>query len=74
MLDERKAGDPLEGARIMLMGTCAANPASSSAASYLRRHPDAEAFVNFGYFAFYRMEVTRAHLVAGFGRIVDLKP
>jgi putative heme iron utilization protein len=26
MLDERKAGDPLEGARIMLMGTCAARP------------------------------------------------
>jgi putative heme iron utilization protein len=74
MLDERKEGDPLEGARVMLMGTCATNPASSSSASYLRRHPDAEAFVNFGDFAFYRMEIARAHLVAGFGRIVDLKP
>jgi putative heme iron utilization protein len=74
MLDERKEGDPLEGARVMLMGTCATNPASSSSASYLRRHPDAEAFVNFGDFAFYRMEIARAHLVAGFGRIVDLEP
>jgi heme oxygenase (biliverdin-IX-beta and delta-forming) len=74
MLDERKAGDPLEGARVMLMGTCATNSAPSSAASYLRRHPDAEAFVNFTDFAFYRMEIARAHLVAGFGRIVDLQP
>ena len=31
-------------------------------------------FANFADFAFYRMEITRAHLVAGFGRIVDLKP
>jgi putative heme iron utilization protein len=73
MLDERKEGDPLEGARIMLMGTCARTD-SSAAGSYLRRHPDAEMFATFGDFAFYRMEISRAHLVAGFGRIVDLKP
>src|SRR5262245_44820560 len=36
MLDERKEGDPLEGARIMLMGTCAKS-APSLAAAYLRR-------------------------------------
>jgi hypothetical protein len=74
MLDERKEGDPLEGARIMLMGTCAADSDSTAASSYLRRHPEAEMFAGFADFAFYRMEITRAHLVAGFGRIVDLKP
>ena len=74
MLDERKEGDPLEGARVMLMGICAKTSDVASKASYLRRHPDAEAFVEFADFAFYRMEITRAHLVAGFGRIVDLKP
>jgi heme iron utilization protein len=74
MLDERKEGDPLEGARIMLMGTCAADTESSTAGLYLRRHPEAEMFANFADFAFYRMEISRAHLVAGFGRIVDLKP
>ena len=42
--------------------------------TYLRRHPDAEMFANFADFSFYRMEITRAHLVAGFGRIVDLRP
>ena len=71
MLDERKEGDPLEGARIMLMGTCAKSE-PSVAGAYLRRHPEAEMFANFGDFAFYRMEIRRAHLVAGFGRIVDV--
>ena len=31
-------------------------------------------FASFTDFAFYRMEIERAHLVAGFGRIVDLRP
>ena len=73
MLDERKDGDPLEGARVMLMGSCAkTDPAVAGA--YLRRHLEAEMFANFGDLAFYRMEVGRAHLVAGFGRIVDVGP
>jgi putative heme iron utilization protein len=74
MVDERKEGDPLEGARVMVMGTCAQSSDQSSGPSYLRRHPEAEAFANFADFAFYRIEIARAHLVAGFGRIVDLKP
>ncbi len=74
MLDERKEGDPLEGARVMLMGTCAAASDSPASTAYLRRHPEAEMFASFADFAFYRMEIARAHLVAGFGRIVDLRP
>jgi len=74
MLDERKEGDPLEGARVMLMGTCAKTSDASAARAYLRRHPEAEMFASFTDFAFYRMEIERAHLVAGFGRIVDLRP
>jgi putative heme iron utilization protein len=74
MLDERKAGDPLAGARVMLMGSCSKNPDSSAASIYLRRHPEAEQYASFGDFAFYRMNIARAHLVAGFGRIVDLTP
>jgi heme oxygenase (biliverdin-IX-beta and delta-forming) len=74
MLDERKEGDPLEGARVMLMGTCAKNSDPAASSAYLRRHPDAEMFANFADFAFYRMAIARAHLVAGFGRIVDLGP
>jgi hypothetical protein len=74
MLDERKAGDPLEGARVMLMGSCSKTADSSAASTYLRRHPEAEQYASFGDFAFYRMDIARAHLVAGFGRIVDLTP
>jgi heme iron utilization protein len=73
VLDERKEGDPLEGARVMLMGTCSPAADPSVASAYLRRHPEAEMFASFADFSFYRMEITRAHLVAGFGRIVDLQ-
>jgi heme iron utilization protein len=74
MLDERKENDPLEGARVMLMGRCAKISGTAASDSYLRRHPDARAYANFADFSFYRMEVMGAHLVAGFGRIVDLRP
>ena len=74
MLDERKEGDPLEGARVSLMGTAAVSEDANARAAYLRRHPQAEMFAGFADFAVYRMEIKAAHLVAGFGRIVDLKP
>jgi len=74
MLDERKAGDPLEGARVMLMGTAAQTTSAEARRRYLARQPEAEAFAGFGDFAFYEVRLKGAHLVAGFGRIVDLKP
>jgi putative heme iron utilization protein len=73
MLDERKAGDSLEGARVMLMGRCSKGDEATTSTAYLRRHPDAEMYAGFTDFSFYQMEIARAHLVAGFGRIVDLK-
>ena len=72
MLDERKEGDPLQGARVMLMGTLALATDDAARGAYLRRHPDAEMYAGFADFAFYRMAIARAHLVAGFGRIIDL--
>lgn len=74
MLDERNDGDPLEGARIMLMGRAAVTDDVGARRRYLARHPDAGQFVDFGDFAFYRIAIERTHLVAGFGRIVDLAP
>jgi putative heme iron utilization protein len=74
MLDERKESDPLQGSRVMLMGSCSKNTNSSAPSAYLRRHPEAEQFASFGDFAYYRVDISRAHLVAGFGRIVDLSP
>lgn len=72
MLDERKPGDPLEGARIMLMGTAAATNDAAARRRYLARHPEAEMFAGFADFSIYQIELKGAHLVAGFGRIVDL--
>lgn len=77
MLDERAPGDPLEGARIMLAGTAEAASAGEAAnlrQRYLSAHPSAEAFVDFKDFGFFRIAPKAAHLVAGFGRIVDLAP
>jgi heme iron utilization protein len=74
MIDERKEGDPLQGARVMLMGTAAATQDPDARRRYLDRQPEAEMFAGFADFAFYRVALKAAHLVAGFGRIVDLKP
>ena len=41
---------------------------------YLNAHPSAATFVDFKDFSLFRIELTGAHLVAGFGRIVDLRP
>jgi putative heme iron utilization protein len=77
MLDERVSGDPLEGARIMVAGR--AEELSGAAAGlarrrYLAAHPSAQAFADFKDFAFFRIAPSGLHLVAGFGRIIDLKP
>jgi heme iron utilization protein len=77
MIDERRAGDPLEGARVMIAGR--AGKIGDAAAlepirrRYLLRHPGAEAFVDFPDFGFFQIAVRQVHLVAGFGRIVTLE-
>ena len=77
MLDERAEGDPLEGARIMLAGRAeevSQNDAAIFRRRYLSAHPSAETFVDFKDFSFFRIRPSGTHLVAGFGRIIDLQP
>jgi putative heme iron utilization protein len=74
MLDERKEGDPLQGARVMLMGTVQKTESPDARRRYLAYQPEAEMFADFADFAFYELKLKGAHLVAGFGRIVDLAP
>ena len=78
MLDERAEGDPLEGSRIMLAGRAEEESKPEELAilrrRYLNAHPSAEAFVDFKDFSFFRIRPAAIHLVAGFGRIIDLKP
>ena len=77
MLDERAAGDPLEGARIMLSGPARQADGEERELArrrYLYAHPSAEAYAGFADFSFFRIRPSGTHLVAGFGRILDLKP
>lgn len=74
MLDERKAGDPLEGARVMLSGAAEITESPDARRRYLIYQPESEMFAGFADFAFYGIRLKAAHLVAGFGRIVDLAP
>jgi putative heme iron utilization protein len=74
MIDERKEGDPLQGGRIMMMGTAAVTNDPNARRRYLDRQPEAEGFASFKDFSFYEVTLKAIHLVAGFGRIVDLKP
>jgi hypothetical protein len=74
MLDERKAGDPLEGARVMLLGAAEKTESADARRRYLTHQPESEMFAGFADFAFYEVRLKAAHLVAGFGRIVDLMP
>jgi hypothetical protein len=64
---------PLTGSRVSLLGR--ASPIDDRAQDerlkrrFLARHPDAEMYVGFADFRFYRVALERAHLVGGFGKI-----
>ena len=73
LLGESHAGDPLEGARLSLAGRIATTGDAAARRRFLARHPTAAGYADFQDFAFWRIEPSGAHLVAGFGRIVDLK-
>src|SRR6478735_1454545 len=69
MLDERAAGDPLEGARIMLSGRAQEPDADDLGVvrrRYLSAHPSAQTFVEFKDFFFVVIHPIGVHLVAGF--------
>ncbi len=77
LLDERgrpgaAPGEELRRARLTLTGHVVPTPDEAARRRFLRRHPDAALFAGFRDFGFYRLEPAQGHLVAGFGRIVDL--
>lgn len=61
--------DPLTGLRVTVMGDARPVDDEALVARYVARHPSAEMYAGFGDFRLYRMSVSRAHVVAGFGRI-----
>lgn len=74
LLQDPGARDSLAAPRITLMGTARPTNSDDPARRYLARQPSATAFARFKDFAFYEVAIQSTHLVAGFGRIVDLTP
>ncbi|MCB1472028.1 MAG: DUF2470 domain-containing protein [Rhodobiaceae bacterium] len=68
------SADPMTRTRVSYSGTLAATGEEGARQRFLRHHPDAAFYSRFKDFAFYRLAIDSAHLVAGFGRIVDLLP
>lgn len=60
---------PLTGPRLTVLGRIERTDDTRIRRRFLARHPDAAMYADFGDFHFHRVRVSRAHLVAGFGRI-----
>jgi putative heme iron utilization protein len=73
LLEDANVRDPLEGARVSLSGILSRTEDPALARRFLARHPSASSYAGFADFGFFRMELSGAHLVAGFGRIAELK-
>ena len=64
---------PLKTARLTVQGT-AVPPMEQDRAAYLAARPESALYIDFGDMKLYRLALTSAHLVAGFGRAVTLDP
>jgi heme iron utilization protein len=67
--------EPLTGPRVTVIGRAEVTTEPRHRERFQARHPGAAMYAGFKDFAFYRIMVERAHLVAGFGRIhwIDAK-
>ncbi|MGB3811341.1 MAG: pyridoxamine 5'-phosphate oxidase family protein [Parvibaculum sp.] len=76
LLRDERGGDPLANARVTLIGTITrltdAAAIADAKARFLARHPQAATYAGFPDFNFHRLTIERAHLIAGFGRIVEI--
>jgi putative heme iron utilization protein len=60
---------PLTGPRVTLLGRALRTTEETARRRFLARHPDAAMYAGFADFSFYRVNMARAHLVGGFGKI-----
>jgi hypothetical protein len=70
----RAADAPLDAPRVSVMGRALHSDEPRHRARYLARNPSAERFIDFGDFHIYALEVHRAHLVQGFGKVRWMEP
>jgi putative heme iron utilization protein len=71
--EEAEGKDPLEGARVSLIGRLRSIERKQVEARYFLKHPKARSYARFGDFDFYKLNVETAHYVAGFGQIVTIE-
>lgn len=69
LFGEGGEGDVLARARVTVLGHAEKTAEPRHRARFLAKHPEAEDYAGFKDFHFYQVAVTKAHLVAGFGRI-----
>ncbi len=72
LLDRAGKGDPLTHPRLTVTARAVRATDEERMAwrtRFLRRHPKAEIYVDFGDFSFWRLNVTGARIIGGFGRI-----
>lgn len=71
--EEAQGEDPLEGARVSLIGRLRGIERMRAEARYFLKHPKARSYARFADFNFYKLNVETAHYVAGFGQIVTIE-
>ncbi len=72
LLDSAGKGDPLTHPRLTVAARAVVATTEERAAwrsRFLRRHPKAEIYVDFGDFSFWRLDLRGARIIGGFGRI-----
>lgn len=74
MLSQIGSGDPLVSPRVSIAVRVEETTDPVTRRRFLTRNPDAALYADFPDFTFRRLVPSGAHLVAGFGRIVDLPP
>jgi heme iron utilization protein len=65
-------GDPMAGARVSLTGVVRPTSEPHHRRRFLARHPIATGYANFPDFGIYTLSISEAHLIQGFGRIIDV--
>jgi putative heme iron utilization protein len=71
---EGTLGDPQQGGRVTLVGRLERiDDDATQRRRYLTRNPDAALYAGFADFAFFRLDLEDAHLVAGFGRAMRVR-
>ena len=71
--EEAEGSDPLEGRRVSLIGQLSRIERKQAEARYFTIHPKARSYARFADFNFYKLNVEKAHYVAGFGQIVTME-